>query len=213
MLGVLLFLQTHATPRPSSRPATSEGQAGNSSSSRPCSPFPAAATAPVGYQAPGTKLLNPQLQARLLRVIAAVLSQPCMVNAALKASPLLPRLLLHMFAPSPGNLGLDVGEGTAAGSTAGAASTVNTVDSNSTMSAAAPSKGGAGAAATTTAPAAKSTAQTPRSSAAVNTKGASGTTAQQGVPAAQLSNSGAATPRRAVTATKVLCHCTQNGNA
>jgi len=207
---VLLFLQAHATPRPSSRPATSEGQAGNSSSSRPSSPFPAAATAPVGYQAPGTKLLNPQLQARLLRVIAAVLSQPCMVDAVLKASPQLPRLLMHMFAPSAGPLGLDIAEGIAAGSTAGGTSTVNTADPYSSMSAAAPSKGGAGA--TTTAPAAKSTVQTPRSSAAVNTKGASGTTAQQGMPAAQLSNSGAATPRRAVTATKVLCHCTHDDN-
>lgn len=144
----------------------------------------------TGFEPPGTKLYSPQLQAKLLYIMAAVLSQPDGCSTVLAACPQLPRLLLHMFAAPSAVLKTDTdvareesGSGTAATAAAGAAG--KAAPGTATAVAAAPTAAGATAA--------KAGAQTPRGSLAVNMKGAA-------APGAQVSASGAATPRKTTMA-------------
>lgn len=155
---------TPRTPRRGHGPAAGD-------SSRPTTP-----PAPTRYAPPGTKLLNPQLQARLLRIVASMLSQPGMTNTVLAACPQLPRLLLHMFAAAP----------VSAPPTGSASSSTEATDAAATQAAAA-----AGKAVPAAADGAKQGSQTPRSSLGAGVKGAGGPT-----QAGQLSGSGAGTPRK-----------------
>jgi hypothetical protein len=169
----------HKGSTPKSRHAT---QAGGQQADAPAA-APAAATS---FTVPGTKLYNPQLQAKLLHVIAAVLSQPDAAKPVLDACPQLPRLLLHMFAAPPAPPA-DESSLAGAGSGTGAAAPADAA------AAAAAAKGAPGTGAVGVA-AAKSGAQTPRSSVAVGVKAAAV------APGVQASGSGAATPRKTVAA-------------
>jgi hypothetical protein len=152
---------------------------------------PAAASA---FVPPGTKLLNPELQAKLLHVVAAVLSQPGMVSTVLEACPVLPRLLLHMFAaaPAPPNPTGPISNPVTSSGTAAAEA-----GPTEQQAAAAPAAAKAGAAAGPTAAAAAAAKQGTQAGTPRGSLGAKG-----GPPPVQIgqaggsSNSGAATPRK-----------------
>jgi hypothetical protein len=200
---VLLLLQVPTTPKPAGH-AAPDGH--HTSSSRPSTPNAAAAAAAAvtaandcSFAPPGTRMLNPQLQAQVLHTIAAMLSQPGILSSMLGACPGLPRLLLHMFAaaPSPAQ--------TSAVPVAAHVSSSATTDTAAAAGAApleTPSTGTGKAVSGPAVAAAsqaggKSATATPRGSLAVNVKGSAAAGQQAGAAAAsQLSSSGAATPRK-----------------
>lgn len=171
-----LVLQGAGTPR--SRRATPPG--GQYVDTPP--PF-------TGFTTPGTKLYYPQLQAKVLHVIAAVLSQPGAVTAVLEACPQLPRLLLHMFAVPPAAVTDDADPSRVSGTGAAGAAAADTASAAAGKGV--PGTPTAGAAAAKAAPAG---VQTPRGSVAVNP--ARGPAAA----GAQVSSSGGATPRKTMVA-------------
>lgn len=194
-----LALGATAVPVTTTPPAADSQNPNGSGISRPATPSqPAAATTTCGYYsaAPGAKLLNPQLQARLLRVVAAVLSQPGSVSTVLPVCPRLPRLLLHVFADRPVSVqSTTAAPGPSAGSSSsggiGGPDTAATTTTSAQAAAAAGAGGGAG----------KSAVQTPRGSGvAVGVIKAPAPAAAAAAATTGLSASGsgaATTPRKA----------------
>jgi hypothetical protein len=177
---------------------------------RPGSPSQAAATtgaAASAYMAPaGCKAHSPDVQGKLLEVLAAVLSHPAIVAGQQLTTSQLPRQLLHLFAappPKPQTAALSSEQpGATAGSSVDTAATAAVAVPQATASSqAAAVKAGVGA------PVSKSAVQTPRSGAAAppaaGGRAALSVNTHSAEVASSVSSSGgvAHTPRKAPGAT------------